>query len=73
MLFEPQHRPRVFAQPPGSDLARDLVDGLVDRCRDLAPEILARTEIYVSISSLRYGLRNQFIERGNCLLPKFIF
>jgi len=70
MLFEPQDRPRVFAQAPGSDLASDLVEGLRARSRHLEPEFLARTEIYVSIGSLRSGLIDRFIEQGDCLLPR---
>ncbi len=70
MLFQPQDGPRVYGQEPGRDLARDLVEGLMARTRDLPPEYLARTEIYVSISSLRSGLVDRFKAHGDCLLPR---
>ena len=69
-MFVDKTGPRVFAQPPGSDFATEFADGLIERSRGLAPEVLARTEIYVNVRSLRSGLIDRFVARGDCLIPK---
>lgn len=69
-MFEPAHKPRVFATPPGVDFAQALVDGLTLRTATQQPDSLARTEIYVNTTRMQRRLRDVFDDGPARLLPR---
>ncbi len=69
-MFDPSDRPRILACPPGADFPRALVDGILDRCRDLPPEALARVEIFVNTQRMQRRIADLFAQTGALLLPR---
>ncbi len=69
-MFEGQKAPRVFAEPPGVDFARGLVDGLTARASGLAPQDWARIEIYVNTARMQRRIRDVFDSGPARLLPR---
>ncbi len=69
-MFEPTDRPRILACPPGADFPRALVDGILERSRDLPPEALARVEIFVNTQRMQRRIADLFARTGALLLPR---
>ncbi|MEC7761084.1 MAG: double-strand break repair protein AddB [Pseudomonadota bacterium] len=69
-MFEPSHRPRVFAQAPGVDFPRAVVDGLRARLSGQPPEALARVTVYVNTMRMKRRLIELFDEGPAALLPR---
>lgn len=62
--------PRLYALPPGADLARAVVAGLRRRLAGAPPEALARVEIIANAAPTRNALRAAFAEGPPTLLPR---
>lgn len=69
-MFEATEKRRVFGMPIGSDFARDLVEGLQERGRDMSPAEWARVEIYVNTSRMQRRIREVFDAGPARLLPR---
>lgn len=69
-MFEPSDTPRIFAQAPGTDFPRAVVDGLHARLKNAPPEALARVTIYVNTTRMRRRLIELFDEGPAALLPR---
>ncbi len=69
-MFKDQQTPHIFAEPPGVDFAKGLVDGLTRRASGLAPHDWARTEIYVNTARMQRRIRDVFDAGPARLLPR---
>ncbi|EAR53023.1 putative Helicase/Exonuclease [Oceanicola granulosus HTCC2516] len=69
-MFAPASRPRVFALPPGVDFGAELVRGLRQRSADLAPDALARVELFVNTRRMQRRLREVYDGGPPTLLPR---
>ncbi len=69
-MFDASTKPQIFGAPPGVDFAQGLVDGLLSRTADFAPEDLARTEIYVNTNRMQRRIKEVFAAGPAKLLPR---
>ena len=69
-MFEPGQVPRLFALPPGVDFPRALAAGLQARLAALAPEAIARVQIFVNTSRMQSRLREALIQSRATLFPR---
>ncbi|KQB96532.1 helicase [Loktanella sp. 1ANDIMAR09] len=69
-MFDHGKVPRIFASPPGVDFADGLVAGLLDRTAGMAPNDLARIEIYVNTTRMQRRIRAVFDAGPARLLPR---
>ncbi|MGB3147086.1 MAG: double-strand break repair protein AddB, partial [Paracoccaceae bacterium] len=69
-MFEPTHRPRIFAMAPGVDFPETLADGLIGRMAGRAPEDMARVTIYLNTATMREKLISAFLARKAGFLPR---
>ncbi len=69
-MFDPSDHPRLFAQAPGEDFPRALVDGLRARMIGHPPEALARVHLIVNTRRMARRIRDIFDAGPPCLLPR---
>jgi len=69
-VFSPSRAPRVFAQHPGVDFPKALVDGLFARMSDAPPEAMARVHLIVNTRRMARRIRQIFDAGPPCLLPR---
>lgn len=69
-MFEASTSPRIFGVPLGVDFSRSLHEGLCDRFAGLAPEEVARAEIYVNTRRMQRRLTSLFHTGDALLLPR---
>ncbi|MFV2001801.1 MAG: double-strand break repair protein AddB, partial [Paracoccaceae bacterium] len=69
-MFEASSTPRVFACAPGEDFAALLVQGVLARTAHLAPEFLARVEIFVNTRRMQRRIVSLLSAQGARLLPR---
>lgn len=69
-MFPPSETPRIFGLPPGADFAQDLIAGLMEKAGDMAPQDLARVQIFVNTSRMQRRLRDVFDQGPARLLPR---
>lgn len=69
-MFEPQPGPRLFALPPGADFPAELARGLMERTAGMAPEAVARVELFVNTQRMQRRLRTLFADGTSRLLPR---
>ena len=69
-MFEPQTDPRLFALPPGADFPAELARGLIERTAGMAPEAVARVELFVNTQRMQRRLRTLFADGTARLLPR---
>lgn len=69
-MFEPSDRPRLFAQAPGVDFPRAVIDGLRARLSGQPPEALARVTLFVNTMRMKRRLIELFDEGSPALLPR---
>ena len=62
--------PRLFALPPGTDFATELLRGLADRLDGAPPEAWARVTVYVPTRRMQRHLRDAFDAGGPRLVPR---
>lgn len=70
MLFEPSSNPRLFGIPPGVDFGRALVEGLLDRSKEMASQDFARVQIFVNTRRMERRIKELFDKGPARLLPK---
>lgn len=68
-MFEPTDKPRVFAVPVGCDFSKTFVKGLRARLDGMAPEALARVEVFVNTQRMARRLKELLAANGAVLLP----
>ena len=66
----PMAEAHVFALPPGVDFPRELVNGLIGRMRDEAPEAMARVWLYLNSGRMQRRVREEFDRHGARFLPR---
>ena len=71
-MFEPSAAPRVFALPPGTDFAAELVSGVLTRMADTPPDALARVTILVNTRRMQRRLKVLFARDQPRLLPRIL-
>ncbi|ABG30166.1 double-strand break repair protein AddB [Roseobacter denitrificans] len=69
-MFEHSDTPRVFGLAPGVDFPKGLIEGLLARVAQGAPEDLARVQLIVNTSRMQRRLRSLFDAGPARLLPK---
>ncbi len=69
-MFDPTDAPRLFAQAPGEDFPRALVDGLCARMDGHPPEAMARVHLIVSTRRMARRIRGIFDAGPPGLLPR---
>lgn len=69
-MFEPSEKPRLFALPPGTDFARELVLGLKSRLVNQPPEAMARVELFLNTRRMQRRVEAMFDNLGAGFLPK---
>ncbi|SLN12033.1 PD-(D/E)XK nuclease superfamily protein [Aquimixticola soesokkakensis] len=69
-MFSASDTPRVFGLTAGADFPSQLAQGVLARTADLAPEALARVEIYVNTTRMERRLKECFSQNGARLLPR---
>lgn len=69
-MFETSTTPRVYAVPLGADFSTALHDGLHVRLATLAPEDVAKVEIFVNTRRMQRRLTSLFHEGNALLLPR---
>ncbi|MZR12066.1 double-strand break repair protein AddB [Maritimibacter sp. DP07] len=69
-MFDPATTPRVFAQAPGVDFPRAVVEGLRARLADQPPEAMARVTLFVNTMRMKRRLSQLFDEGPAALLPR---
>ncbi|MHA6264261.1 double-strand break repair protein AddB [Arenibacterium sp. CAU 1754] len=69
-MFDPSDTPRVFALPPGVDFPKALLDGLITRTGDAAPDALARVLLIVNTRRMERRIRDLFDTGPPRLLPR---
>ena len=69
-MFDPSTTPRVFGVPLGQDFSAALYEGLITRFMQLAPENVARVEIYVNTRRMQRRLVSLFQTGPALLLPR---
>ncbi len=69
-MFEPQDTPRIFAQEPGVDFPRAVVNGLRARLAGQPPEAMARVTLFVNTSRMGRRIEALFSEGPACFLPR---
>ncbi len=69
-MFDPQDHPRLFAQAPGVDFPRALVDGLRARLAKEPPESMARVHLIVNTRRMARRIRDIFDAGPPGLLPR---
>lgn len=69
-MFNPSDNPRVYGVAIGCDFSKALYDGLVERFADLAPEDIAKVEVYVSTRRMQRRLVALFHDGSALLLPR---
>ena len=69
-MFENSEKPRVFGLAPGVDFPWGLMQGLLDRVSQTAPEKLARVQLIVNTTRMQRRLRALFDTGPARLLPK---
>ncbi|MCY4301321.1 MAG: double-strand break repair protein AddB [Aestuariivita sp.] len=69
-MFEPTATPRLFAQHPGTDFPRALVEGLRTRMRNKPPDDLARVHLIVNTNRMKTRVGELFSAGPPTLLPK---
>ncbi len=69
-MFEDSDTPRVFGLAPGVDFPKGLMQGLLERVSQTAPEELARVQVIVNTSRMQRRLRSLFDAGPARLLPK---
>ncbi len=69
-MFDPQDHPRLFAQAPGVDFPRALVDGLRARMLAEPPEAMARVHLIVNTRRMARRIRDIFDVGPPVLLPR---
>lgn len=69
-MFDPSPTPRVFAQAPGVDFPRAVVEGLRARFQHQPPEAMARATVFVNTTRMARRLGELFDEGPAVLLPR---
>ncbi|HBZ42531.1 MAG TPA: double-strand break repair protein AddB [Maritimibacter sp.] len=69
-MFEPSDTPRIFAQDPGVDFPRTVVEGLRARMAGAPPEAMARVTVFVNTTRMRRRMLDLFDEGSAGLLPR---
>lgn len=69
-MFDPTHKPRVFALPPGADFPEALVCGLRERVKDHPPDAMARVRLIVNTRRMERRIRSIFDQGPATLLPR---
>ncbi|WP_347138119.1 double-strand break repair protein AddB [Paracoccus sp. SSK6] len=62
----------LYGLPPGTDFAREFVDGFLDRMAGQPPEAMARVTIYANASRTLAEMKCAFDKRGPLLLPRLL-
>ncbi|GGF62807.1 double-strand break repair protein AddB [Paracoccus acridae] len=62
----------LYALPPGTDFAREFVEGFLDRMAGQPPEAMARVTIYANASRTLAEMKCAFDKRGPLLLPRLL-
>ena len=70
-MVEPSFR-GLYALPPGTDFAREFVNGFLDRMAGRPPEAMARVTIYANASRTLAEMKCAFDKRGPLLLPRLL-
>nr|WP_288925931.1 double-strand break repair protein AddB [uncultured Maritimibacter sp.] len=69
-MFEPSERPRVFAQAPGVDFPKAVIEGLRARLNGQPPEAMARVTLFVNTMRMKRRLIELFDQGPPALLPR---
>ncbi len=69
-MFEPRSTPRVFGIAPGRPFAKDVAEGIVERCSELPPEDIARVEILVNSGRMGREVNAALSQNQAMLLPR---
>ncbi len=69
-MFEPSDTPRIFAQAPGVDFPRAVIDGLRARLEGQPPEAMARVTLFVNTMRMKRRIAELFDEGPAALLPR---
>ena len=69
-MFDPCDGPRLFGVPPGADFAKALVSHLSVLTAGMAPQDVARIQIFVNTARMRRRLQTLFDTGPACLLPR---
>ncbi|MAM63409.1 double-strand break repair protein AddB [Maritimibacter sp. UBA3975] len=69
-MFEPSATPRVFAQAPGVDFPRAVIDGLRARLADQPPDAMARVTLFVNTTRMKRRIADLFDDGPPALLPR---
>lgn len=69
-MFAEAGKPGLFGVPCGAEYPRAIKIGLLERLKDTAPELLARTEIFVNTSRMRKDIQRAFDDESTRFLPK---
>lgn len=71
-MFNTDPTPRVFAQAPGVDFPRAVVDGLFARLQGQPPEAMARVTLIVNTARMRRRIIELFDQGQPTFLPKIL-
>ncbi|SFO98130.1 double-strand break repair protein AddB [Tranquillimonas alkanivorans] len=69
-MFTPSDHPRLFGLPPGADFPEQLVAGILSRTEGMAPEALARVEVFVNTRRMQRRMRDILSAGPARLLPR---
>ena len=69
-MFEPSDKPRLFGVACGIDFPHAIKEGILSRFGTDAPELLARTEVFVNTSRMKRDLIAAFDDGTTRLLPR---
>ncbi|MGH1369910.1 MAG: double-strand break repair protein AddB [Maritimibacter sp.] len=69
-MFDPSSSPRVFAEPPGVDFPKSVVDGLRDLMKGHPPEAMARVTLLVNTRRMQRRVLTLFDDGPASLLPR---
>lgn len=70
MIFPDTDKPRIFATPLGVDFSAALIEGLDMRLEGMAPEAIARVEIWVNTRRMQRHLHARYASRNASFLPR---
>jgi ATP-dependent helicase/nuclease subunit B len=70
MLFADTATPRLFGLPPGADFGQAVVDGLIARMTDPAPEALGHVTLFVNTRRMQRRIREVFDAGPARILPR---
>lgn len=69
-MFDPCDGPRLFGVPPGADFAAAIVDRLTTLTAAMAPQDVARIQVFVNTARMRRRLHTLFDAGSALLLPR---